>query len=280
MLERFAGVFDGIYTRFLDLQKAEAQTREAQIEAALERVRSRTMGMHQSSELQDVIETVTKQLLGLGLDFDNASFFTVNEDKSLELWLSTPQQSYPSLIHVPYMNHRIFNNINEHSEQGIDFFTDVYNREQIHGFFHHFFENTIARNVPEERKQYVYNIRGMARSVFLTKNIWFQVGIYDTRPFTDEENNIISRFAKVFKQSYTRFLDLQKAEAQAKEAHIELALERVRARTMAMQRSDELADAAVLLFQQVKSFGLESWGCGFNIWEKDEKVCTSYFTKP
>ncbi len=47
-----------------------------------------------------------------------------------------------------------------------------------------------------------------------------------------------------------------------------------------MQRSDELSDAAVLLFQQVKSFGLESWGCGFNIWEKDEKVCTSYFTSP
>ena len=33
VLERFAQVFDLTYTRFLDLQKAEAQAREAQIEA-------------------------------------------------------------------------------------------------------------------------------------------------------------------------------------------------------------------------------------------------------
>ena len=42
LLERFANVFDGTYTRFLDLQKAEKQTREAEIELALERVRART----------------------------------------------------------------------------------------------------------------------------------------------------------------------------------------------------------------------------------------------
>ena len=45
LLERFAGVFDLTYTRFLDLQKAEAQAREAQIEVALERVRARAMAM-------------------------------------------------------------------------------------------------------------------------------------------------------------------------------------------------------------------------------------------
>ena len=53
------------------------------------------------------------------------------------------------------------------------------------------------------------------------------------------------RFANVFEQTYTRFLDLQKAEAQAREAQIELALERVRARTMAMQNSDELSETVI-----------------------------------
>ena len=45
---RFAAVFEQTYTRFLDLQKAESQAREAQIEAALERVRSQSMGMQNS----------------------------------------------------------------------------------------------------------------------------------------------------------------------------------------------------------------------------------------
>ncbi|MBK7379014.1 MAG: hypothetical protein IPJ03_08415 [Ignavibacteriales bacterium] len=61
---------------------------------------------------------------------------------------------------------------------------------------------------------------------------------------------------------------MQKAEAQAREAQIEAALERVRSRTMGMQKSDELKDAAILLFQQIKTLGVETGSCGFNIWEK------------
>jgi hypothetical protein len=40
------------YQRFIDLKKAEAQAREAEIQLALERIRARTMAMHQSEELQ------------------------------------------------------------------------------------------------------------------------------------------------------------------------------------------------------------------------------------
>ena len=70
ILARFAKVFEQTYTRFLDLQKAEAQAREAQIEAALERVRACTMAMHQSEELQEVIRVVFEQLESLNLDID------------------------------------------------------------------------------------------------------------------------------------------------------------------------------------------------------------------
>ena len=39
-----------------------------------------------------------------------------------------------------------------------------------------------------------------------------------------EFHDVFKRFAAVFEQTYTRFLDLQKAEAQARESQIELAL--------------------------------------------------------
>lgn len=44
-------------------------------------------------------------------------------------------------------------------------------------------------------------------------------------------------------------------EAHAREVQIQLALERVRARTMAMQKSDELSEAVFVLFQQFKELG-------------------------
>ncbi|MEZ4691746.1 MAG: hypothetical protein R3A12_16950 [Ignavibacteria bacterium] len=40
----------------MEVTQAEAQAKEAQIEAALERVRSRSMGMQNSEELKDVIQ--------------------------------------------------------------------------------------------------------------------------------------------------------------------------------------------------------------------------------
>ena len=89
-------------------------------------------------------------------------------------------------------------------------------------------------------------------------------------------HDVFKRFAKVFEQTYTRFLDLQKAEAQAREAKIEAALERVRSRTMAMQRSEELAEVATVLFQQVKGLGVPQWICGFSIFEIDDKEYTWY----
>ncbi|WP_162303748.1 hypothetical protein, partial [Hymenobacter sediminis] len=55
LLQRFASVFSLTYTRFLDLQKAEAQAREAQIEASLERVRSTSLAMHTSQDLSKVV---------------------------------------------------------------------------------------------------------------------------------------------------------------------------------------------------------------------------------
>ena len=43
-------------------------------------------------------------------------------------------------------------------------------------------------------------------------------------PLSQEGHDIFKRFAKVFEQTYTRFLDLQKAEAQAREAQIEASI--------------------------------------------------------
>ena len=73
---------------------------------------------------------------------------------------------------------------------------------------------------------------------------------------------------------------MKQAEAQARESQIQLALERVRARTMAMQRSDELGEAASLLFQQVQAFGVSALTCGFNIWQADDISVTSWMAKP
>ena len=87
ILKRFAKVFEQTYTRFLDLQKAEAQAREAQIEASLERVRSKAMAMHKSADLLEVVKTLGEQFKFLGFKFDSVNFNTDYKEKDYKLWL-------------------------------------------------------------------------------------------------------------------------------------------------------------------------------------------------
>ena len=120
--------------------------------------------------------------------------------------------------------------------------------------------------LPEESKSFYFSCPGLAVSTALSDSVSLYIENFSGNPYSDEENKILIRFGKVFQQTYTRFLDLEKAEAQAREAQIEAALERVRSRTMAMKRSNELEEVALSLFQQVKELGIEAWAAGFNIW--------------
>ena len=91
LLERFAQVFDLTYTRFLDLKKAEAQTREAQIELGLERVRARAMAMQRSDELSELVDTVFKELTKLDFALTWCIINIIDEPSmSNTVWAANP----------------------------------------------------------------------------------------------------------------------------------------------------------------------------------------------
>jgi ketosteroid isomerase-like protein len=274
LLPRFAKVFEQTYTRFLDLQKAEAQAREAQIEAALERVRSRSMGMQKSEELKEVIRVVYEQFIHLKINVDHAGFVVdYIPGGDWHFWIADKQQ-IPSKITHSYFDSVWANQFDEAKEKGIDFFTTNLNFEEKNKFYQDLF--SYIPGLSEQSKEFYFNCPGLAASNVLLENVALYIENFSAIPYTDEENKILMRFGKVFQQTYTRFLDLQKAEVQAREAQIEAALERVRSRTMGMQRSDELQDAAMLLFQQVETLGVPVFGCGFNIWDDDRKAATAW----
>ncbi|CAN5634391.1 hypothetical protein BH10BAC3_BH10BAC3_27550 [soil metagenome] len=270
LLERFAKIFEQTYTRFLDLQKAEAQAREAQIETALERVRSRSMGMQKSEELKEVIKIVYQQLSHLKINLDHSGFvvdYTPGGD--WHFWIAD-EQVIPSKITHPYFESVWANQFNEAKEKGADFFATNLNFEEKNKFYNELL--SYVPGLPETSKDFYLSRPGLAASTVLFNNVSLYIENFSGTPYTDEENNILMRFGKVFQQTYTRFLDLQKAEAQAREAKIEGALERVRARTMAMQSSDELAEASHLLERQVAALGIKTWGCAFHIFRERDSL--------
>lgn len=256
ILMRFGKVFQQTYTRFLDLQKAEAQAREAQIEAALEKVRSSSMAMHKSPELADVIAVVSEQLQQLKIKFDHVSFAINSETEDYNFWTALYGKPRPYELKVPYLDNPIANRAIEVRAKGLNFYQDTLTPEENREWLEHAFKYNPTDYLSVKEKAYALR-HGFSRSFVIMPNIILNVGNYASKPYSDEDNEIIKRFAKVFEQTYTRFLDLKNAEAQAREAKIEAALERVRAKTMSMHRSDELADSAAVVFQQLINLGIE-----------------------
>ncbi|MBK6373433.1 MAG: hypothetical protein IPF67_09645 [Saprospiraceae bacterium] len=239
--------FEQAYTRFLDLQKAEAQAREAQIEAALEKVRSTSLAMHKSDELKDVILEVLKKLQDLGIAMESratAIFTYEKESKDYYQWVASPE--YKTIINflTPYIDHPVQNDIWKARQTGTDFYAKSYTVQEKNSLFRYFFELPALKNMPQAEKEKALGYKYYDVAIAFEKNSAVVLVSHSGKQLTESESAILRRFAKVFEQSYIRFLDLQKAEAQAREAEIELALERVRARTMAMLHSDELADAS------------------------------------
>jgi hypothetical protein len=264
ILHRFAKVFDQAYTRFLDLQKAETQARETEIELALERVRARTMAMQRSDELKTVIATVFEKLKELQLDFHASAIQIFIEDsKDSVLWVANPEViSEPLLIQLPYEkevldNFEQFKMMWRAKNEQKDIFNKTYSYEEKNKYYDY-----VTRNNPHvipEIATRMFEAPSYTHTVVVQKSSMLIVDSWDGGTISETDYAVVKRFAKVFDQSYTRFLDLQKAEAQAREAQIEAALERVRSRSMGMQRGEELKIVVKELYDQLKVLGFK-WG--------------------
>ena len=255
ILGRFSKVFDMSYTRFLDLQRAEAQARGAQIEASLERIRSRSMAMQKSEELKEVIQVIFDQLRNLHFPIDSASFVVeIDETNDLRNWIAASGQQYAKRVDIPYFDHPIFHRLTEAKDKGETFYSLLVTKEEKDRFFDHFFNYapTVA-----ERKAFIYESNGWIQSSVLMGTIGLSIINYACILYSEEQNSTLVRFGKAFEQAYTRYLDLQQAEAQAREAQIELSLEKVRVKTMAMKHHHDLLEVTNVLFEQLQHLGFD-----------------------
>ena len=262
ILYRFGKVFDMTYTRFNDLKQAEAQAREAKIEAALEKVRSRAMAMYTSRELEEVAQELRRQMGLLGQkDLEVCAIHLYNEEEDFfESWSAMRLPGNEGQINLgrakfPRKGIRIVDELMDQYKAGTKDYVLVNDAEKIVEWF-----SILKVYTPDLYESIMKGVGSMPlaemRAYWSVADFSGGALIMVTYSEPDEQSrNLLRRTSNVFELAYTRFMDLQKAEAQAREAKIEAALEKVRSRTMAMQRSEELSETAAVLFQEFKSLG-------------------------
>jgi signal transduction histidine kinase len=279
VLNRFADVFGQTYRRFLDLQKAEAQAKEAQIETALERVRAQTMAMHNSEDVAIAVKTMFDQLTLLGLSPKvRCGIGTFDDSNDMELWTASKDDAGVVLLDIGKIDMRIhpllkgakrawkdkqpFYAYKKLSGKEVTDYFEIINNSPGYTF------KTDLKKLPAEIYHYDF---------IFSQGLVF---VFSPHPLTSDFKEIFTRFTKVFQQTYTRYLDLQKAEAQAKNAIKQTSLDRVRGEIASMRSTEDLQRITPLVFKELTTLGVPFIRCGVFIVDEKNKKIDVYLSAP
>src|SRR5450432_2952307 len=91
------------------LTASELLKRDLEIEAALEEVRSRSLAMHHSEELKEVVAIVFDKFRELNFETDGGAGIVIydEETKDVTYWAANPDYISASSFKVPYFDHPI-----------------------------------------------------------------------------------------------------------------------------------------------------------------------------
>jgi len=265
IFRRYNSVLSLTYRRYFDLKEAEAQAREAQIEAALERVRSRTLAMQNSDELPETAAVLFKQLIGLGIA-PNRLYIGVIKDESgtINFWITDEDGTKVSEQFTGKSKRNVsiklmYDGWKEKKKS----ITIVMKGKELENYF-----NYLSGELKVPFKSGLSQKRRVQNISFFSHGF---IGIASPDELAKETIELLERFAAVFNLTYARFNDLKLAEAQAREARIETALEKVRAKALAMQQPEELKEVAQVMRHEMGLLGIEALETS-SIYINDENV--------
>ncbi len=286
ILCRLVSVFEQSYTRFLDLKKAEEQAREAQIEAVLEKIRSRSLAMQSQDELADIINLVLSKLQELGIENGGEAGIIISKrgSKTATAWLASPDLNFPVLKFFypisPKGDFAIEKLFFDAQEKRIEFAAQSFTFEEKNTYWEWAFKNSDWRLLPEERKTWMLEQVSFDLACAVMENSALYLPTFTGQILSDEQGKVLVRFARVFEQAYVRFLDLQKAEAQAREAVKQSSLDRVRGEIASMRDAKDLERITPLVWSELKSLGVPFFRCGVMIANEAEEILDFYLSNP
>jgi signal transduction histidine kinase len=249
----------------------EGMKRDLKIEDSLEHVRSQAMKMRKQEESLGICEILFSELKIFGFaDLRNTQIIINNDDHESFLNYDFSDYAGGNIAKVYFDSHaktrELISQIRKTEDAFVEFsvsgneLEDWRNWRMKNGEY----EDARMKNIGSLH-YYFYSIGTGA------------IGISTFKPISEEELVILKRFRNVFGLAYRRYMDVTQAENQAREAQIEVALERVRARAMAMQKSEDLGNAIEIAFGELDKLKLDIFRCGIGIINK-EKLTADVWT--
>ena len=256
-------------------RELQRKNRALEIEAALEKVRSRTMGMRSSSELSETSTVLFQQLKELNIRAIRTGVGIFDDpNEAMELWVTTGSNTEEVMQVLDYFSlhiHPVFSNIIPARQQQKPFVVTVLRDAQVREYY-----QTMSTYLSQPQDQ-GYHHEEFFYSFFFSQGT---LNVITSQSLSEEECLVMVRFASVFGLIYTRFLDLQKAEGRTLEVLRQSSLERVRAEIASMRTANDLQRITPLVWQELTSLGVPFFRCGVVIIDDQQAIAHMYFSTP
>jgi signal transduction histidine kinase len=256
-------------------RELQRKNRALEIEAALEKVRARTISMRGTSELSETSTVLFQQLKELNIQAIRTGVGIFDDpNQAMELWVTTGSGNQEVMQVLDYFSlhiHPVFSNIIPARQQNKPYVVTMLQGEQVREYY-----QTMSTYLSQPLNQ-VYHSREFFYSFFFSQGT---LNVITSESLSEEECIVMVRFASVFGLIYTRFLDLQNAEIRTREALRQSSLERVRAEIASMRTTNDLQRITPLIWQELTSMGVPFFRCGVFIVDDHEKIAHMYFSTP
>jgi len=208
ILKRFASIIDLTFRRYMDLQKSEANARDAVKQAALDRIRADIASMRTISDLDRITPLIWNELTILGLPFVRCGVFLMDESQRLiHTFLSTPDGKALGAFHMPY-DTPVLRQVLIHwraNERYIDHWDDE--------VFVQFANTLMQQGAISSPDQYLKTLPAGGVHLHFLPFLQGMLYVGNTARLNDDQINLMQAVAEAFSTAYARYEDFNRLEA-------------------------------------------------------------------
>ena len=208
VLKRVAQTFEQAYVRFLDLQKAEASTKEAIRQASLDRIRAEIASMSTVADLQRITPTIWNELTTLAIPFIRCGVFIMDDTANqIHTFLSNGAGEAIGSFHLDYAVSQPITDMVAHWHRR-QLYTSHWSLDDLGTLA----DSVVQQGAAASRTQYLVGLpsAGIYPHFFPFPQGMLYVG--STHALTTDDRQTVQAMAGAFATAYARYEDFSQLE--------------------------------------------------------------------
>ena len=209
ILNRFRGIVDLTFRRYMELAKVGGECKEAIRQASLDRVRAEIASMRTTTDLDRITPLIWKELNILNIPFVRCGVFIMDDNQQLiHTFLSTPEGKAIAAFHLPYDTPGNIGEILSHWKN-----KQMYISHWDETAFSELGELLVQQGAIPSKEVYMSTVPADGIHLHCLPFMQGMLYVGNTTQLKEDDIHLIQSVADAFSTAYARYEDFNKLES-------------------------------------------------------------------